>query len=139
MGATYYSQEDWAKIEATCKQLNLPVSLHKDMFGKATFDSSTVRGKLPEVFGAFDSSILTESHQNDSKKYMSNWTEYQQWIDLMEVSFLATVGIPTYDVAMNDALKVIIDANVVNATDLKQFVTGHKGLNGLVTIKRSVS
>lgn len=139
MGATYYSEEDWAKIEATCKQLNLPVSLHKDMFGKAAFDSSTVRSTLPEVFGAFDSSILTESHQNDSKKYISNWTEYQQWIDLMEVSFLATVGIPTYDVAMNDALKVIIDTNVVNAADLKQFVTGHKGLNELVTIKRSAS
>lgn len=139
MGATYYSEEDWAKIETTCKQLNLPVSLHKDMFGKAAFDSSTVRSTLPEVFGAFDSSILTESHQNDSKKYISNWTEYQQWIDLMEVSFLATVGIPTYDVAMNDALKVIIDTNVVNAADLKQFVTGHKGLNELVTIKRSAS
>lgn len=139
MGATYYSEEDWRKIEATCKQLNLPVSLLKDLFGKAAFDSSTVRSTLPEVFGAFDSSILTESHQNDSKKYMSNWMEYQQWIDLMEVSFLATVGIPTYDVAMNDALKVIIDANVVNAADLKQFVTGHKGLNGLVTIKRSAS
>lgn len=139
MGATYYSEDDWARIEATCKQLNLPVSLHKDIFGKSAFDSSTVRSTLPEVFGAFDSSNITETHQNNAKKYMSNWTEYQQWIDLMEVSFLATVGIPTYDVAMNDALKVIIDANIVNSTDLKQFVTGHKGLTELVTIKRSAS
>jgi len=137
MGAAFYSEDDWNKIEATCKQLNLPVSLHKNAFEVYAFDSSAIRTTLPAVFGAFDSSIQLPEHQNEIKKYMSNWTEYQQWIDLMEVSFLATVGIPTYDVAMNDALKAIIETKVVNASGLKQFVTSHKGLNELVTIKRS--
>jgi hypothetical protein len=54
----------------------------------------------------------------------------------MEVSFLATAGIPTYDVAMNDALKAIIEVNLVNAKALKRFAISHKGLNELVTIKR---
>lgn len=139
MGAAYYSKDDWDKIEATCNQLKLPVSLHKDAFGVSAFDSSAIRLTLPAIFGAFDSSIQSPEHHNETKKYMSNWTEYQQWIDLMEVSFLATVGIPTYDVAMNDALKAVIDSKVVNASGLKQFVTGHKGLNELVTIKSSAS
>ena len=139
MGAAYYSNEDWTKIEATCKQLNLSVSLHKDAFNTSLFESSAIRTSLPDIFEAFDSSIQTPNHQDEAKRYMSNWTEYQQWIDLMEVSFLATVGIPTYDVAMNEALKVILDSKVVNAEGLKQFVSCHKELNGLVTVKRTAS
>jgi hypothetical protein len=136
MGAAYFSNEDWGEIEATCKRLNIPIALHKDVFGVVNFDSASVRATLPAVFEAFDSNIQSTNHQNETKKYMSNWVEYQQWIDLMEVSFLATAGIPTYDVAMNDALKVIIEVNLVNAKALKRFAISHKGLNELVTIKR---
>lgn len=127
MGAEYYSEEDWNALEQTKEQLNLKISLHKDQFQDLKFDAKAVRESLPELFSSFDA---VDSNGGESKpkqsSHMSNWIEFQQWTDLMEVSFLATTGIPTYNVEMNNALRSVIQKYILDAPALQKSVRESK-------------
>lgn len=159
MGATYYTKEDWESLKQTKEQLNLPISLHYEDFVKASFEegnpneekkksncikvsfnSEEIKNSLPNLFNAFDIADIKATHkQVRPTSYMSNWIEFQQWIDLMETSFIATIGIPTYNVEMNDALRNIIQKYILDAPALRKNAESDKNLTSLVTLKISES
>ena len=140
MGAAFFSDEDWQAISNTKEQMKLNIPLHRDAFEKCVFDNKTVKNSLPELFNAFDiADVKSNSNRINQTSHMSNWVEFQQWIDLMEISFIATIGIPTYDVEMNDALRNIIQKYIFDVPALRKNVESDKNLTSLVTLKLSAS
>ncbi len=140
MGAAFYSHEDWAAISSTKEQMKLTVSLHREAFEKTHFDNREIKVSLAELFNAFDvADVKSPAKRSGQCSHMSNWVEFQQWMDLMEISFLATIGIPTYDVEMNDALRNVIQKYILDVPALRKSVDSDKELTSMVTLNISVS
>lgn len=131
MGASYYTQEQWKDIEAACGQCKLPTPLHKKEFGRVEFNEKEAGKEIPEMFDAFDNGDLLHK----KPELASNYAEFKRWTDLMQLSFLATAGIPTYDVTMNDALRAVIETYIVSVKALAENVKANKKLKELATIK----
>lgn len=131
MGASYYTDEQWADIESACQQCKMPTPLHKKEFGRVQFNEKDAVKEIPEMFDAFDNGDLLRK----KPELASNYAEFKRWTDLMQLSFLATAGIPTYDVAMNDALRSVIEDYIVSIKSLSENVKANKALNDLATIK----
>lgn len=140
MGAAFYSDADWEAIGNTKAQMKLTVSLHRDAFEKTQFDNRAIKESLAELFNAFDvADIKSPVKRSGHSSHMSNWVEFQQWMDLMEISFLATIGIPTYDVEMNDALRDVIQKYILDVPALHKSVESDKELTTMVTLNLSMS
>ena len=60
-------------------------------------------------------------------------------MDLMEISFMATIGIPTYDVEMNDALRNVIQKYILDVPALHKSVESDKDLITMATLNLSMS
>lgn len=135
MGAAYYSDEDWNAISRTKNQMKLAVSLHRESFENAVFDNRAIKDSLAGLFNAFDvADVKTISKRPGQTSHMSNWVEFQQWMDLMEISFLATIGIPTYNVEMNDALRTVIQKYILEAPALRKSVESDLELTSMLTL-----
>ena len=140
MGAAFYSDADWEAISNTKEQMNLTVSLHRDVFEKTQFDNRAIKESLAELFNAFDAAdVKSPAKRSSHGSHMSNWVEFQQWMDLMEISFLATIGIPTYDVEMNDALRNVIQKYILDVPALHKSVESNKDLITMATLNLSMS
>lgn len=140
MGAAFYSDADWEAISNTKEQMNLTVSLHRDVFEKTQFDNRAIKESLAELFNAFDAAdVKSPAKRSGHGSHMSNWVEFQQWMDLMEISFLATIGIPTYDVEMNDALRNVIQRYILDVAALHKSVESDKELITMATLNLSMS
>ena len=140
MGAAFYSDADWEAISNTKEQMNLTVSLHRDVFEKTQFDNRAIKESLAELFNAFDAAdVKSPAKRSSHGSHMSNWVEFQQWMDLMEISFMATIGIPTYDVEMNDALRNVIQKYILDVPALHKSVESDKDLITMATLNLSMS
>lgn len=140
MGASYYSNDDWSAIASTKEQIKLTVSLHRDAFEKTNFDNKAIKASLAELFNAFDvADVKSTTKRSGQTSHMSNWVEFQQWMDLMEISFIATIGIPTYDVEKNDALRVVIQKYILDVPALRKSVESDKELTSMVTLNIATS
>ena len=54
----------------------------------------------------------------------------------MKVSFLATQGIPKYDVNMNNALRTLIVTGIVEQADMRDLVESSEILQSLQSINK---
>lgn len=140
MGAAFYSNDDWDAIANTKEQMKLTVSLHREAFERTNFDNRAIKESLAELFNAFDvADVKSSAKRSGQSSHMSNWVEFQQWLDLMEISFMATIGIPTYDVEMNDALRNVIQKYILDVPALRKSVESDKELTSMVTLNLSAS
>lgn len=149
MGAAYYEKEMWEDVQSTISHNSFDVKLHTDEFGQIefdtdlnvpiiTFDDEKTRESLPAVFDTFENvdKILNEVPIKKEKlEFFSNYQEYYKWTELMKVSFLATQGIPKYDVVMNNALRTLIVASIMQKEGLEELVKCNTILQSLQTIK----
>ena len=113
--------------------------MQSEVFGTVEFDEKGVRENLPEVFNIFDNvdKILNEIPVDRNKlKHFSNYQEYYKWTELMKVSFLATQGIPKYDVNMNNALRTLIVTGIVEQADMRDLVESSEILQSLQSINK---
>lgn len=134
MGAEYYDEKQWEEIESACAQIKLPTASHKSEYGNVSFNEKDARKELREMFDAFDNGDLLQKKPH----LASNYAESKKWADLMQLSFLATTGIPTYDVAMNDALREVIVKYITTVKALHDNCVANEKLKSLATIKVSV-
>lgn len=149
MGAAYFEEEMWEDIRSTITHNSFDVKLQTDAFGEIEFDPESnvpiicfddekTRECLPTVFETFENvdKILNEVPVKREKLvYFSNYQEYYKWTELMKVSFLATQGIPKYDVAMNNALRTLIATFIMQQEGLEELVKCNTILQSLQTIK----
>lgn len=134
MGAEYYDKKQWEEIESACAQIKLPTSSHKLEYGDVPFNEKDARNELREMFDAFDNGDLLQK----KPQLASNYAESKKWTDLIQLSFLATAGIPTYDVAMNDALRDVIEKYITTVKALHDNCVANEKLRSLATIKISI-
>ena len=79
--------------------------------------------------------ILNEVPVNTEKlSYFSNYHAYRHWTELMKIAYLATCGIPKYDVQMNNELRAILLNNIVNVDDLKDVLPKNLGLTEMQSL-----
>lgn len=131
MGAAYYDEKQWTELESACAQIKLPISSHKSEYCDISFNEKDARKELFEMFDAFDYGDLLQKKPH----LASNYAEFKKWTDLMQLSFLATAGIPTYDVAMNDALRELIEKYITTVKVLYDNCVTNEKLKSLATIK----
>lgn len=135
MGAAFYTDEDWKALSHAKEKMKLTVSLHREYFENSKFDSRAIKESLTELFNELDvADVKSPSKRSGQTSHMPNWIEFQKWMDLMELSFLATIGIPTYDVEMNDALRNIIQKYILDVPALQESVKSNKELTSVVTL-----
>lgn len=138
MGAAYYDDEMWENIKSTVAHNGFDVDIQPETKGLLTFDEEAVREVLPTVFDTFDNvdKILNEIPVDKNKlRYFSNYQEYYTWTELMKISFLATQGIPKYDVNMNNALKRLFMDDIVRQAAMKELVSKNQILQSLESIR----
>ncbi len=139
VGAAYYEKEMWENVKSTISHNRFDLELQSEVFGTVEFDEKGVRENLPEVFNIFDNvdKILNEIPVDRNKlKHFSNYQEYYKWTELMKVSFLATQGIPKYDVNMNNALRTLIVTGIVEQADMRDLVESSEILQSLQSINK---
>lgn len=138
MGASYYEDEMWNNIHSTITKNEFDIHIPSDIQGDYRFDEFAAREELPAVFDTFDNvdKILNEIPVDRNKlRYFSNYLEFYNWTELMKVSFLATQGIPKYDVNMNNALRVLLVNEIILQETLKSLVESSRVLQSLTLLK----
>lgn len=137
VGASYYSDEMWDDIRSTVEHNGFDVNLTDDDYARLTYDEDVVRESLPQVFDVFDNvdRILNEVPVDTAKLgHFSNYAEYRKWMDRMKISFLATQGIPKYNVDMNNALRGVLVNDIMAHEALSELVAANPLLKTLSTI-----
>lgn len=137
MGSAYYETEMWNDINSAVTHNGFDVKLPVGQYNELSFNNETVRGELPSVFDTFDNvdKILNEVPVDKNKlKYFSNYQEYYKWTELMKISFLATHGIPKYDIAMNNALRTLIVSQLIKQESMQDMVNANTMLQSLKSV-----
>lgn len=137
MGSAYYESEMWNDINSTIDHNGFDIILPNKQYNELTFEEDNVRGELPVVFDTFDNvdKILNEVPVDKNKlKHFSNYQEYYKWTELMKISFLATHGIPKYDIAMNNALRTLIISKLIEQEGIKELVQSCGMLKSLKSV-----
>lgn len=137
MGTYYFDNEIWNDVNEAIEHNSFDVNVPIEARGELSFDEDHTRMSLPFVFDTFDNvdKILNEVPVDKSKLiHFSNYQEYYQWTELLKVSFLATKGIPKYDIGMNNSLRKILVSDIVQQEKLNELVHRNTKLNSLKTI-----
>lgn len=122
MGTAYFYKELWKDIEETVRQNQFNVSVHVIDHDALTIDEEHTRNNLKQVFDVFDNiDTILNKVPVDKKKlsFFSNYHAYQMWTEQMKIAFLATCGIPKYDILMNNELREMIERYILNVEDLQ--------------------
>lgn len=138
VGSAYYDDETWNDIEQTVKHNGFDLPALRLNHMEIEVDEDSVRNSLPEVFDSFDNidKILNQIPVDTSRlAHFSNYQEYRNWVECMKLSFLATAGIPKYDVNMNNALRVVLLENIVRPEPLQHLVETNSILKSLSTLQ----
>lgn len=138
VGSVYYDEETWKDIEQTVGHNNFEIAVVRNNYFEIEMDEDKVREGLPDVFDSFDNidKILNQVPVDLNRlSHFSNYEEYRKWTDAMKLSFLATSGIPKYDVDMNNALRALLLENIVKQESLRTLVEANSLLTSLTTLQ----
>lgn len=137
MGSAYYDEEMWNNVKETISHNNFEVKVPEGRYDEADLCEDEIRADLPAVFDTFDNvdKILnTVPVDTEKLSHFSNYQEYYKWTELMKISFLATCGIPKYDIAMNNALRKILMSDIIEQDGLKEMVENNESLKSIKSI-----
>ena len=137
VGTAYFYDELWQDVKATVEHNGFSISVEDLDQSSQKFDEEETRKNLNEVFNVFDNvdEILNEVPVNTEKlTYFSNYHAYRHWTELMKIAYLATCGIPKYDVQMNNELRAILLNCIVNVDDLKDVIPSNLGLTEMQSL-----
>lgn len=137
VGTAYYDDDTWNDIEQTVRHNSFELTVRRNEATEIDFEADGVRNALPGVFDSFDNidKILNQVPVDMERlSYFSNYDEYRKWVENMKISFLATAGIPKYDVDMNNALRTVLVENVMHQDALDDLVGPNELLGNLSTI-----
>lgn len=134
-GAIYYDSEMWNDIKTTVSHNGFDIEIEPADYYEVEFDDDATREDLPNVFKAFDNvdKVLNELPVDLTKlQNFSNYEEYRKWMNRIKISFLATQGIPKYNVDMNNALRKVLQDNIVDQEPLAEMVRKCCVLNSFI-------
>lgn len=136
VGSAYYNEELWNDIQNTVEHNCFDVEVNRNDCRQVDFNEETARIGLGNVFEVFDNvdTILNEVPVDEAKlSYFSNFHAYRLWTNLMKISFLATTGIPKYDVNTNNALRSVLK-ELKDSPALSAYTSANAYLCSLTTI-----
>ena len=137
VGTAYFYEELWQDVKATVEHNGFSISVEAIDHSSQKFDDEETRKNLSDVFNVFDNvdTILNQVPVDTEKlSYFSNYHAYRHWTELMKIAYLATCGIPKYDVHMNNELRAILLNNIVNVDDLKNVIPRNLGLTEMQSL-----
>ncbi len=141
MGTAYFDESLWNDVRDTVEKNGFDVNVDKIYKDDVDFNEESTRNSLDGVFEVFDNidTILNQVPVDQEKVALfSNYHAYKEWTEMMKVSFLATCGIPKYDVNANNALRDILEhsilKNEVLAEMIEQDSSDQYGMKSLVSI-----
>jgi len=141
VGTAYFYDELWEDVKAAVSHNGFELNVDVIVKSSQEFDEEKSRKDLNEVFDVFDNveNILNEVPVNTKKlSYFSNYHAYRQWTELMKIAYLATCGIPKYDVQMNNELRAIILNCIINVDSLKPIIPENLGLLEMRSLKENI-
>lgn len=122
MGTAYFYKELWKDIEETVRQNQFNISVHAIDYEVLAIDEEQTKNNLNQVFDVFDNidNILNKVPVDNQKlSFFSNYHAYRMWTEQMKIAFLATCGIPKYDILMNNELRKTMEHYILDVKDLQ--------------------
>lgn len=141
IGTAYFEEELWADVRDTVSHNGFDVNVGAGYKSDVEFDGEKVRAGLGDVFDVFDNvdSLLNNVPVDTEKlSYFSAYHSFREWTDMMKIAFLATCGIPKYDVAMNNELRRVLTKFIVDQPDIKPLLRPEHGLDSLSTLSPEI-
>lgn len=141
VGTAYFYDELWQDVKATVEHNGFNINIDAIDYSSQKFDEESTRKNLNEVFNVFDNvdTILNQVPVDTGKlSYFSNYHAYREWTELMKIAYLATCGIPKYDVQMNNELRLILLNNIVNIDCLKGVIPSNLGLTEMQSLNSNI-
>lgn len=111
MGTAYFDDDLWNDVRETVRRNGFDVNVDKIYEYEVDFEEEAIRSGLNEVFDTFENidQILNQVPVDEEKvARFSNYHAYKEWTEMLKVGFMATCGIPKYDVNANNALREIL-------------------------------
>lgn len=144
MGTAYFDESLWNDVRDTVTKNGFDVNVNKIYEEDVEFEEESTRKSLDGVFEVFDNidTILNQVPVDEEKLTLfSNYHAYKEWTEMMKVSFLATCGIPKYDVNANNALRDILEHSILKnealAEMIEQDATDQYGMRKLGSSKQT--
>lgn len=138
MGTCYFYDELWKDLDDTVSHNGFDLKIKSIDHANIDCDNETVKKELNTVFDVFDNvdKILNENNVDTTKlEYFSNYHAYKQWTQMMKIAFLATCGIPKYDVNANNELRRVLVNCLLNSEDLKSVIDDSMGLANMKSLQ----
>lgn len=138
MGTAYFDEHLWNDVRDTVSRNGFDVNVEKVYQSEVEFNEQTTREGLLEVFDVFENidTILNAVPVDPVKiSRCSNYHAYKQWTEMMKVAFLATCGIPKYDVNANNALRDILVNAILKEPSLAELFAGEADTYGMKSLK----
>ncbi|MCM1520066.1 MAG: putative virulence factor [Lachnoclostridium sp.] len=138
IGTSYFEEELWKDVHATVDHNGFDIKVDAAEYDSdIDFDGEKTREGLNDVFDVFDNvDVILNQVPVDTEKlsYFSNYHAFREWTDMMKIAFLATCGIPKYDVVMNNELRNVLVKYIVDNDNLKPMLKPEYGLSELATL-----
>ncbi|MFK8272619.1 virulence factor SrfC family protein [Capnocytophaga canimorsus] len=134
MGTAYFYAELWEDLQETVRRNDFDIKVEAHQYDQMTMDEDKTREDLKNVFSIYDNieNILNESPVDKRKlSYFSSYHAYRRWTDNMKLAFLATCGIPKYDINMNNALRTVFVDHIFSVPEFNPLFNTELGLKSL--------
>lgn len=141
IGTAYFEEELWKDVRDTVAHNKFDVKVDAVYRDDVELDNLKVREGLNDVFDVFDNvDTLLNNVPVDTEKlsYFSAYHSFREWTDMMKIAFLATCGIPKYDVAMNNALRGVITRYITSQPDIQPCLRPEHALTSLTTLSPEI-
>lgn len=124
-GTAYFPAKLWGDIRGSVERNEANVELTERDYTSATLDEAGMHQSMATVFDVFENiDTIVNSVPLDREKlaYFSNYHAYRQWTEDMKAGFIAVCDIPTYDIAMNNALGELLETELQQNVTLKPLI-----------------
>lgn len=100
-GYNYYTPEKIADFKQINDKQNLHLSFDYGMTDKVPMSNEELSDLFDDIRPTEENAMLTS---------LPSFINYNKWIDLLLISFIASYDVPNYDVEANRQLRVLLDA-----------------------------
>ena len=100
-GYNYYSPEKISDLKLINEKNNLHLSFDYGMTDKVPMSNDELSDLFDDIRPTEENTMLTS---------LPSFINYNKWIDLLLISFIASYNVPNYDVEANRQLGILLNA-----------------------------
>ena len=100
-GYNYYSEDKIADLKVINEKNNLHLSFDYGMTDKVPMSNDELSGLFDDIRPTEENAMLTS---------LPSFINYNKWIDLLLISFIASYNVPNYDVEANKQLGILLQS-----------------------------